>query len=49
MSFDSKWLKIAGFAVTVIGFGVNWAAAQISEKQLDLKIEEKVNDIINHR
>lgn len=39
---DNKTMKILGMAATVVGIGASLLGSQISEKQQDAKIEEKV-------
>lgn len=42
MSNRSKAIKIIGFAVTIIGVGVNLVTDWVNEQVMDDKIDEKV-------
>jgi hypothetical protein len=39
---NKKLIKVIGFAATVIGFGISLIANWVSDKKLELEIEEKV-------
>ena len=41
-----KVLKIAGILLSVAGAGINFAADAVKEKELDLKIAEKVSQTL---
>lgn len=43
---NTKMMKIAGIATTVIGMGVTLANEWISNKQLDTKIAEEVSKAV---
>lgn len=46
MKQKSKMIKFIGFAVTVIGVGVNLVSNWVDEKKMDERIEEKVNEAL---
>lgn len=46
MKQNSKMIKFIGFAVTIIGVGVNLLSDWVDEKKMDEKIEEKVNEAL---
>ena len=46
MKQKSKMIKLVGFAVTIIGVGVNLVSDWLDEQKMDEKIEEKVNEAL---
>lgn len=46
MKQKSKMIKFIGFAVTVIGVGVNLLSNWVDEKKMDERIEEKVDEAL---
>lgn len=46
MKQKSKMIKLVGFAVTIIGVGVNLVSDWLDEQKMDEKIEEKINEAL---
>lgn len=49
MKQNSKMIKFIGFAVTIIGVGVNLLSDWVDEQKMDEKIEEKVNEALDRK
>lgn len=45
----TNMVKILGFVATAIGFGAELLHGWVDEKELDAKIEEKVNEALTKR
>ena len=49
MSNKKNLIKIIGFGVTLIGFGLDLINDWIDDKKMDEKIEVKVNEALSER
>lgn len=41
-----KIVKVAGFALTIAGVGISIATSILDDKKLDMKIAQKINEIL---
>jgi hypothetical protein len=46
MSTNMKLIKILGVAATVVGMGATLISSWVADKKLDVKISEKVNEVL---